>query len=151
MDNNDNNDRFWSLVADYGIGVLTVQTDGLRSRPVMPVINRSLGEIVCIVDNSWIGHNAFGELPTALTFLNEHTFKSLTLRGIGRASPHEPDISAAWNGLCNRSYPDGPETPGLLAMRIVPQSADQWQLGHPKPTSHWQLEGGSFMRRPDAH
>ena len=150
MDNNDNNDRFWSMICDYGMGVLVVQTDGLRSRPILPVINRPLGEIVCIVDKSWMGQSTF-DVPCVLSFLSEHTYKSLTLRGTGRGSSGEDDISVAWNCLSDRLYPDGRKSVGLLALRIVPQCADLWQIGQREPHSHWQLESGSFKRRLDAH
>ena len=150
MDNNGNTDQLWSMVADYGIGVLTVQTDRLRSRPVIPVINRVLGEIVCIIDKSWIGHKTYGDLPSVLSFLNEHTYKCLTIRGLGSSSCDEQHIANAWSGLLDRSYPDGPKTPGLLALRIVPQCAELWQLGNPEPRLCWEVEAGSSRPRPDA-
>lgn len=149
MESNDNNDRFWSMIADYGMGVLIVQADGLRSRPVLPMINRSLGEIICVVDKIWIGQSTISDVPSVLSFVNEHTYKSLTLRGMGRSSSDEQDISAAWNGLNDRLYPDGRKSAGLLALRIVPQCADLWHLAHREARSHWQLESGSFKRRPD--
>ena len=150
MDKKDIDDEFWSIVSDFGVGTLTVQTQtaGLRSRPVMPVIDRAIGEIVCIIDATWIGHSAFCEIPSVLNFLDGHTYVCLTLRGKGRGFADVRDIAAAWTGLCERSYPDGRDTPGLLAFRIVPQLADLWQLGQAHPKSRWELEGASITRRP---
>jgi hypothetical protein len=46
------NETFLTLVGEFGPGLLTVELEGILSRPVLPVVDRKLGEALCVVDKT---------------------------------------------------------------------------------------------------
>jgi hypothetical protein len=136
------NSAFWTLVGDFGPGILTMQLDGMPTRPVLPVVDRALGQITCLFERDWLGSTATFGISCALAFFNEFSCTSLQMHGNGRLSSRSDDIAAGWNTISDRCYPNGLETVGLTALLIVPRSAYLWQLGQIKPISSWQFVNG---------
>ena len=142
------NDTFWTLVGEFGPGILTVEIDGMLSRPVLPVVDRKLGEAICVVDKAWLTGRSSGGVSTALAFFNEFTATSLHLKGQSFASTSSDDIATGWNSLVDRCYPDGMETEGLIALRTTPLSAELWRLGNARPSRSWKFVSGLIQPRP---
>jgi hypothetical protein len=136
------NDTFWTLVGDFGPGILTIKGDEMKSRPLLPILDRTLGEVLCIVESSWLTGTANGSFPSVVSFYNEFTSSALHLNCSTQASTRNEDLAAAWNALCDLCYPEGQQTKGLVALRMIPCTANLWRLGTGKPLFSWSFVRG---------
>lgn len=140
-------DTFWSLFDAFGLASLTARTrDGLRTRPVEPVIDRSRHEVSCIAGASWLDGTGSCHFDAALTLLDEQTLRGLVVQGTMRSSSHRVDIVTAWTALARHRFPDGPGAPGVVALRLSPVSAEMWDLVSGTRTDTWLLNGSGIMR-----
>jgi hypothetical protein len=140
-------DAFWSLLDEFGFGSLTAHTrDGLRSRPIEPVIDRARNELCCIADAGWLPASGSYEIDASIVLLNEHTRRGLAVQGRLRQSRNRPDVETAWTTLAGHRFPDGPGSPGVIALRISPVSAAMWDLLSGTRTDSWLLNGDGIIR-----
>lgn len=140
-------DTFWSLFDEFGFACLTAHTrDGLRTRPVEPVIDRARNELCCLADAGWLAGTGTYEVDASLALVNEHNGRGLMVQGSMRLSSHRLDIETGWSTLAAHRFPEGPGAPGVVALRLSPVSAELWSLVSGTRTQSWLINGSGIMR-----
>lgn len=132
-------DSLLTLVADFGLGfIVWRQNESFGARPFLPIIDRPHARICVLAERSWFAYSPAGSIEVLLTFVNEFRLTGLTVEGRAMLSSRKEDIAATWSGNAEASYPDGPGTPGLLALRLSPRLA-QLRSFTSGPTFTWQF------------
>lgn len=136
-------DALCAMLDEFGPGSLTVRTsDGLFSRPILPVADRQRSEFACVVEESWLCNYGYRELNATLTFSNELGWTHLAIRGKMHRSVNPHDILVAWSGLAARHFPDGPASRHIAAVRFTPESAELWDIASNTVRVRWMTPAG---------
>jgi predicted Rdx family selenoprotein len=137
-----------ALLSDFGPGIMTWrQPDGLRTRPVRPVLDHGRGRISCVAECTWFLGAPAGCLEVACSFVDEFKGRALTLDARGVRSLLVDDIAGAWTLAMETRYPDGPEQRGLICLHLAPQRAAIWDLARGTCHEAWAFDPETFLRR----
>lgn len=130
----------WKLLDEFGFGTLTVDTcDGFRTRPIIPVIDRTRNEIATIAETAWLGSDSAGAIDATINFVNESPASCLSIRGTMWVSIHDTDIATAWTTISGYRFPGGPREPGVVALRTTPHCAEYWDIAMSRVRRRWRF------------
>lgn len=132
-------DSLLTLVADFGLGfIVWRQNETFGARPFLPVIDRQQSQICGLAERSWFAYSPAASIEVLLTFVNEFKLKGLSVEGRAMLSSRHEDILATWGAAAEARFPDGPQTPGLVALRLSPRLAQMRSFTH-NSSSVWQF------------
>jgi general stress protein 26 len=129
-------DRVWEVIYKAGICMMVTRfASGLRARPLEARPDRDAEVIWFLTDVRGLKDDEVEADPNVcLTFVypKEKVYLSIT----GKASVgRDPErAKMLWNKEQQVWWPDGPEDPNLLVMKVEPERAEMWD-GWPGPIS----------------
>lgn len=114
------------LIEDIAISMLTtVEADGsLASRPMYALEMDASGAIWFFTDRRSSKLERLGAVNLAFTELDNSTYVSLS--GHGEIFSDRGHIERLWSPFARPWFPDGPDSPNLALLKVVPHSADYW-------------------------
>lgn len=134
-------EELWQALDEFGFGLLTADTrEGLRTRPIVPVIDRARNELTSLAEAAWLGNASAGAIDATIAFVNEFNATCLTLRGTLWVSIHDTDIAAAWTTASALRFSGGRREPGIVALRTTPHSAEYWSIAASRVRKRWRFE-----------
>jgi general stress protein 26 len=119
-----------ALIENMRVAMLTnIDSDGeLISRPMSPIEMDADGVLWFFIDATTINETHVRSVNLSFSDADAGTYVSLSARG-------EIDLDRAcmqrmWTPLAKAWFPDGPSSPDLALLKIVPHTAEYWDAPH---------------------
>ena len=109
----------------------TVNEDGaLVSRPMAPLEMASDGSIWFFTDLETAKVKQLKLLNLSFSDADEGTYVSIS--GRGEISTDRERINRLWTPMAKPWFPDGPDSPNLCLIKVIPEVAEYWDAPHGK-------------------
>ncbi len=120
------------LIENMHLAMLTtVNDDGtLVSRPMAPLEMASDGSIWFFTDLQTAKVKQLKVLNLSFTDTDKGTFVSVS--GYGEIHSDRERIKRLWTPAAKPWFPDGPDSPNLCLIKVVPEMAEFWDAPHSK-------------------
>ncbi len=124
--------RLCELIQDMHLAMLTtINEDGsLVSRPMAPLEMASDGSIWFFTDLETAKVKQLKVLNLSFSDADKGTYVSIS--GRGEIHTNRELINRLWTPMAKPWFPDGPESPNLCLIKIVPEVAEYWDAPHGK-------------------
>jgi general stress protein 26 len=119
-----------TLIEDMSIAMLTnVDNDGaLVSRPMSPLEMDADGAVWFFIDATTSNEKQLEAVN--LSFSDEDAGTYVSISGRGEISLDRARMERMWTPLAKTWSPDGPLSPDLALLKIVPHTAEYWDAPH---------------------
>jgi hypothetical protein len=143
---------FWSLLGEFGPGFITWQNHvDYCSRPLSPKVDRIRGELGCVIERDWLPVHATHE-NILCNFVDEFGRRALSIQGRGLKSAAEEDVEFFWGSMQEAWYGAKSDRVDIIALRIIPRTAQLWDLAGRLPAHRWRFDAGEIGTLPvNAH
>ena len=120
------------LIQDMHLAMLTtVNEDGsLVSRPMAPLEMANDGSIWFFTDLETAKVKQLKVLNLSFSDVDKGTYVSIS--GHGEIHTNRELINRLWTPMAKPWFPDGPDSPNLCLIKIVPEVAEYWDAPHGK-------------------
>lgn len=120
--------RVWDAMADVGVAMLVAGTPGaLLARPMAPILRPAEGLIWFLSDGAGGLDDALASSPSVLLTFSDGERTHVSVAGTVSLHRDRETIRALWSREAEAWLPAGPDGPGIVAIRVVPQAAELWQ------------------------
>jgi general stress protein 26 len=140
--------RLAEIVEGIDVAMLTTRArnDELATRPMTPVEMDEGGAIWFLTD---IESPIFeGTGPVNLAFVDHGRSVYVSIGGEAARVDDRERVRELWSPLARPWFPDGPDTPGLTLLRVLPATADIWDAPHSKVVRVLALAASVAAGRP---
>ena len=119
-----------ALIEDMSIAMLTnIHSDGaLVSRPMSPLQMDADGVVWFFVDATTTNEKNLRAVN--LSFSDEGAATYVSLSGRGEMDLDRARMERMWTQEANLWFPDGPSSPDLALLKVVPHTAEYWDAPH---------------------
>jgi general stress protein 26 len=123
----DDVERMWKVMEKQRTPMLVTRgARGLHARPMHAIVRPTEGLIWFLTDRSGCKDWEIArDSQVALTFSNGGSVH-LAVSGLARIVDDRETVRDLWSIAAKAYYPDGPEDPDILAIRVEPQLAELW-------------------------
>ena len=140
--------RVCSLIGDMSVAMLTTKEtdDALVSRPMAPLEMDADGALWFFTDSRSTKVDRLREVNLSFCDPNRSTYVSIA----GRAEVHTERgrIEALWTAFARPWFPDGPESPNLALLKVVPESAEYWDAPNSRMVRMFALAASVVAGKP---
>lgn len=120
--------RVWEAMADVGVAMLVVAAPGgPLARPMAPILRPAEGLIWFLSDGAGGLDDALAGSPSVLLTFSDGDRTHLSVAGTASLHRDKETIRSLWTREAEAWLPAGPDGPGIVAIRVVPQAAELWQ------------------------
>ncbi|HVY59977.1 MAG TPA: pyridoxamine 5'-phosphate oxidase family protein [Xanthobacteraceae bacterium] len=120
--------RAWEIADDVGICMFTTHVNGrMRARPLKAYASEDEGCFWFITDDR--GHKddeIAAEPDVCLSFADTGYNTYLSVTGRAEVLRDRAKLAELWDFDAQAWWPDGPDTPSVRLLRVVPESAEFW-------------------------
>lgn len=127
MSTNDNSEKVFEIIGDNPVCMFTVNgaTDALLSRPMTVIKTEDNGELWFFTSSKGAPVAEIGTgAAVNLSFSGKGEW--LSLHGSAAVIDSEPKARELWNEAAAAFFPDGPDSPNLVLIRVRPEGAQFW-------------------------
>ena len=140
--------KLGELIEDMSVAMLTTFNNAglLDSRPMAPLEIDSDGAVWFFTeqDSSKSSH-----LSTAnLAFSNPSVGTYVSLSGRGEIHKDKDQIHRLWTVFAKPWFPDGPDSPNLVLLKFIPNTAEYWDAPHSKTVRLFSLAASIVSGKP---
>ena len=120
------------LIEHMRVAMLTTVNEkgGLVSRPMAPLEMASDGSIWFFTDLETAKVNQLQVLNLSFVDADQGTYVSVS--GHGEIHTDRARINRLWTSMAKPWFPDGPDSPNLCLIKVVPEVAEYWDAPHGK-------------------
>ena len=136
------------LIENMTVGMLTnVNADGaLVSRPMSPLEMDGNGAL-------WFFTDARSEKlehlrVVNLSFTDAANSTYVSLSGSGQIEMDRAHIERLWTPFAKPWFPDGPDSPNLALLKLVPETAEYWDAPHSKMVRMFAMAASVVAGKP---
>jgi general stress protein 26 len=139
-----------ALIEDLSIAMLTnIHGDGaLVSRPMSPLEMDGDGAVWFFVDATAMHEKHLQKVN--LSFSDESAGTYVSLSGRGEINLDRARMERLWTPLAKPWFPDGPASPDLALLKIVPHSAEYWDAPHSRMVRMFAMAAAVVTGQPVA-
>ncbi len=124
--------RLCELIEDSKVAMMTTHDDSdmLVSRPMAPQEMDADGVLWFFTDRH---SQKVGQLRNVnLAFSDEDRSSYVSVSGTGHLVDDPDRIKSLWSAYAKPWFPDGPDSPNLTLLKVVPNTAEYWDAPHNK-------------------
>lgn len=139
-----------ALIGDMSIAMLTnVDDDGaLVSRPMSPLEMDADGAVWFFVDATTTTQKHVTAVNLSFSDVSAGTFVSLS--GRGEINLDRGRMERLWTPLAKPWFSDGPSSPDLALLKIVPLAAEYWDAPHSRMVRMFAMAAAVVTGQPVA-
>lgn len=119
------------LIENMTIAMLTNRDEdgALTSRPMTPLEMDGNGAVWFFIDER---HAASGDQLRSLnlSFVDEASATYVSMSGRGEIDKDRARMHRLWTSFAKPWFPDGPDSPNLALLKVVPETAEYWDGPH---------------------
>ena len=121
-------ERAWELIEKLGISFfVTHSPSGMRGRPLAAIPKPEEGKIYFVINKlQGAKDEELGKDPNVYLGFGDGSSKFVSVTGTATVSDDADLLERLWNPGAQAFWPDGPSTPGLASIVVIPQSAEYW-------------------------
>jgi general stress protein 26 len=119
--------RAWDLMESIGVAILvTRRGDDMHGRPMSAIVRPGERRIYFLAHRRSASDQEIADNPSV--FLGFSDASSRYVSVCGRAALHEDKglIQKLWNAGAQAYFPDGPDSPDVVAIAVEPAKAEYW-------------------------
>ncbi len=128
-------------IDDLGTCMLTTRDgDIFRSRPMHPIVEKTVGEIRFLVEGDGATDVEIDRNPACnLSFIDRNRHEYLSVSGVGITTRDKEEIKRSWTEGADVYFPDGPEKTDVVLIRVHPTHAEFWEADSNIITRTWSF------------
>ena len=130
----------------FAMFTTTNENGELISRPMAPLEMASDGSIWFFSDVQSSKVNQLQRLNLAFTDADRGTYVSIC--GHGEVHTDQARIKRLWTPAAKPWFPDGPESPNLCLIKVVPELAEFWDAPHSKMVRMFAMAASVLPGKP---
>jgi general stress protein 26 len=136
------------LIEHMHLAMLTTTNDSgeLVSRPMAPLEMASDGSIWFFSNSQSAKVSQLQALNLAFTDADRGTYVSIC--GYGEIHTDHLRIKRLWTPAAKPWFPDGPESPNLCLIKVVPVAAEYWDAPHSKMVRMFAMAASVISGKP---
>lgn len=120
--------RVWDLLEKLSISFfVTNAAEGMRGRPLAAIPKREDGGIYFLI-NKFQGakDEELTKNPNVYLGFGDGSSKFVSVNGTATVSEDANLLERLWNPGAQAFWPDGPSTPGMASIIVIPEAAEYW-------------------------
>ncbi|MCL3881183.1 pyridoxamine 5'-phosphate oxidase family protein [Marivita sp. GX14005] len=148
----DKHDRFWEILDDMRVCMITTEDDGLlRSRPMAPHIDKDARTISFITDrDSAKVHELRSDRELNLSFADNKDMVFASVSGKGFVNYDKEKLREMWGPYAEAFFGDDPDKADAAIITVQPSQAEYWDSDKGKIASAIELTKSYFGdEKPD--
>jgi general stress protein 26 len=121
--------RLAGMVRQASVAMLTTFEENgfLRSRPLVTLQMDSQGQLwFCTREHSPQAHEVARDSRVNLSFADPDKQDYVSITGTAALERDPRHLRALWTEDLRQWFPDGPETPGIVLLRVAVEEAEYW-------------------------
>jgi general stress protein 26 len=136
------------LIEHMHLAMLTTSNDAgeLVSRPMAPLELASDGSIWFFTDVQTAKVGQLRKLNLAFTDADRGTYVSIS--GHGEIHSDHARMKRLWTPAAKPWFPDGPDSPNLCLIKVVPETAEFWDAPHSKMVRMFAMAASVITGKP---
>ena len=136
------------LIEHMHLAMLTTSNDSgeLVSRPMAPLELASDGSIWFFTDRQTEKVAQLQKLNLAFTDGDRGTYVSIS--GHGEIHTDHARMKRLWTPAAKPWFPDGPDSPNLCLIKVVPETAEFWDAPHSKMVRMFAMAASVITGKP---
>lgn len=120
-------DRVWDMAESIGVCMLvTFAKQGLHARPMTSIVDRQAGKISFLAEREAGKDDEITAKPDVLLAYSNGANKHVSIKGMAHVTDDPAVIKALWSPAAKVYLPEGPDSPGVIAIEVVPTGAEYW-------------------------
>ncbi|MFP7569986.1 pyridoxamine 5'-phosphate oxidase family protein [Marivita sp. S2033] len=142
----DKNERFWEILDDMRVCMVTTEDDGsLRSRPMAPNVDAKARTISFITDrDSAKVHELRSDRDLNLSFADPDNNVYASVSGRGLVSYDKEKLREMWGPYAKAFFGDDPDSADAAVITVNPSQAEYWDSDKGKIASAIELTRAYF-------
>jgi general stress protein 26 len=140
--------KLGDLIKDMSVGMLTTLNshNALVSRPMAALELDGDGALWFFTDKNSEKVESLNTMNLSFTDEGDGTYVSLSGRGELHSNPER--IKELWTSFAKPWFPDGPDSPNLVMLKFVPNTAEYWDAPHSKMVRMFAMAASITAGRP---
>lgn len=136
------------LIEDMSIAMLTnIHSDGaLVSRPMSPLEMDADGAVWFFVDAKTTNEKQLKAVNLSFSEIGDGTYVSIS--GRGEIDLDRARMQRMWTPYAKPWFPDGPSSPDLALLKVVPHTAEYWDAPHSRMVRMFAMAASVAAGRP---
>lgn len=122
-------DHVWALIGEIGKGMLTTWTgSSMRARPMAAYPNQDEGVVWFMTDRRGHKDEEIEAHPNVcVAFAKPSSDDYVSLSGRASVVKDRAKLGELWNEYAKSIWPDGPDDPNVVLIRLDPTDAEYWE------------------------
>ena len=137
------------MIEDISIAMLTNKDDrgALTSRPMSPLEIDKQGVLWFFIDDRTAASGEQLKLVN-LSFSDEERSIYVSISGRGEIDKDRARMKRLWTSFAKPWFPEGPDSPHLALLKVIPETAEYWDGPHSKMVRSFAMAASIAAGKP---
>jgi general stress protein 26 len=142
--------RAWEIMKSIGscFFITKAGNDEMHGRPMAPVVRPEEGKIYLLTHES-DDKTSDHALADGVLLVFADSTRHLALNATASVSRNAAKLEELWSPAATAFWPDGPKTPGVVAVEIEPTHCEYWDGKNPVVSAFKLMYARATKTKPD--